>query len=73
VYSGQIYADGDTASCNTIRNELVAAVDVASDRPAGGERHGVLTLQLNGRRENRARALSNSLSLNRTVLQRLDL
>ena len=48
VYGGQIYADGGTASFNTIRNELVAAVDVASDRPAGGERHGVLTLQLNG-------------------------
>ncbi len=71
VYSGQIYSDGDPASFNTISNELVAAVDVASDRPAGGERHGVLTFQLNGLRENRARALSNSL--NHTVLQRLNL
>ncbi len=68
-YDGQTYAANGTATLDTIRNETIAAVDVASDQ-APGDLHGTLSVELSDLRGNAARVLNNSL--NYTVFQLLN-
>jgi hypothetical protein len=70
-YDGQTYAANGTATLDTIRNESIAAVDVASDQSAVGDYRGVLSVELSDLRGNAARVLNNSL--NYTVFQLLNL
>ncbi len=70
-YDGQTYAANGTATLDTIRNESIAAVDVASDQAAVGDFRGTLSVALSDLRGNAARVLNNSL--NYTVLQLLNL
>ncbi len=69
-YDTQSYGANGTATLDTIRNESIAAVDVASDQ-AAGDYHGTLSVELSDLRGNAARVLDNSL--NYTVFQLLDL
>jgi hypothetical protein len=70
-YDGQSYAANGTATLVTIRNETIAAVDVASDDAPTGDYRGALTVILSDLRGNAARVVNNSL--NYTVLQLGDL
>ena len=70
-YGGQSYGANGTATLDAIRNESIAAVDVASDQ-AAGDHHGTLSVTLSDLRGNAARVLNNNPS-DYTVLQLLDL
>jgi hypothetical protein len=70
-YDGQAYAANGTATLDMIRNESLAAVDVASDQATTGDFPGLLTIALSDLRGNAAQVLNNSS--NYRVLQLLDL
>jgi hypothetical protein len=70
-YSGQAYAANGTATADVIRNETIAAVDVASDDAPTGDYRGALTVILSDLRGNAARVVNNSL--NYSVFQLGDL